>query len=81
VEIIGCAIGRTNLPIADCGADHGGNRMNLMADPESGTLIVTYKGRKLSLDLARQVFEDNNELTAMLRSGIATIRRKEEIYS
>jgi hypothetical protein len=81
VQINGCAIGRTNLPVADCGADHAGNRMNLMVHPESNTLTVTYKGRKLDLNLARQVFEDNSELTAMLKSGIATLKRKEEIYS
>jgi hypothetical protein len=55
--------------------------MNLMVHPESGTMTVTYKGRKLNVDLARQVFEDNAELMTMLKSGITTIKRKEEIYS
>jgi hypothetical protein len=75
------AIGRTNLLIADCGVDHSGYRMNLMSEVGSGQLTVSYRGRRMPLRLAREVLEDHPELSRMLSTGLAAIKRKEEIYS
>jgi hypothetical protein len=79
-HVEGCAIGRSNLLVADA-ATANGHRLNLMAHPEDGTITVTFRGRSMNLGTAKQVFEDNTELMALLRQGIATITRKKEVYA
>ena len=79
-KIEGCAIGRSNLLVVDAGTAKG-YRMNLAEDPQNGTVTVTYRGRTMHLGMAREVFEGDAQLSAMLKSGVAQLRAKKEVYS